>query len=218
MSTAQPRGIRNNNPGNIRKSKDKWQGLADNQPDSDFFTFKSPEWGIRAIARILIKYQDDYDLQTITAIISRWAPTNENNTDGYIATVCKESGIGRQVPISLHDYASIFPIVKAIIHVESGVKAPYTDDQLNRGLALAGIEPPMKPISKSRTIAGTVTTAVGTAGTKLCELTGPIQEANEKLSGFTDISTIRYICLGLTIAGIVITLYAYLTDRQKRLT
>ena len=79
------RGIRNNNPGNIEKSKNnKWQGMAESQPDKRFITFTSPEWGIRAIARILINYKDKYDLDTVKKIISRWAPPSENNTGAYV--------------------------------------------------------------------------------------------------------------------------------------
>lgn len=44
-----PRGLRNNNPGNIRLSKDKWQGLRERQEDKEFFQFVSIEWGYRAL-------------------------------------------------------------------------------------------------------------------------------------------------------------------------
>jgi seryl-tRNA synthetase len=56
-----PRGIRNNNPGNIRRNGDPWQGLAERQGDVEFFTFKTiPIYGIRALARTLIAYQDKH--------------------------------------------------------------------------------------------------------------------------------------------------------------
>ena len=58
MTTPNPRGIRNNNPGNIRRNGDPWQGLAKEQNDREFFTFKSAVYGIRALARLLITYQD----------------------------------------------------------------------------------------------------------------------------------------------------------------
>ena len=76
------RGIRNNNPGNIRRSKDKWQGAAKEQPDKNFVTFTSPVWGIRAIARILIRYQDNYGCDTVAKHIARWAPPSENMRQG----------------------------------------------------------------------------------------------------------------------------------------
>ena len=49
MTTKQPRGIRNNNPGNIRRNGDPWQGLAKDQTDREFFTFQSAVYGIRAL-------------------------------------------------------------------------------------------------------------------------------------------------------------------------
>lgn len=35
-----PRGIRNCNPGNIRLTRDKWQGLRSEQTDTEFFQFE----------------------------------------------------------------------------------------------------------------------------------------------------------------------------------
>ena len=42
-----PRGIRNCNPLNIRRSKDQWKGLAERQQDAAFCQFKSLEYGLR---------------------------------------------------------------------------------------------------------------------------------------------------------------------------
>ena len=42
------RGLRNCNPLNIRRTADLWQGLAERQPDPEFFTFRSMAWGYRA--------------------------------------------------------------------------------------------------------------------------------------------------------------------------
>lgn len=145
------RGIRNNNPGNIRKSKDKWQGLADKQPDKEFFTFKDPTYGIRAMARILIKYYDDYDLDTVEKVIGRWAPPVENNTASYVKAVADAVGVAPDEVISLQSYNVLFPMLKAIIKHENGTQ-PYTDLQIQKGLTLAGIEPDKKPLKDSNTI------------------------------------------------------------------
>ena len=75
-----PRGIRNHNPLNIRKSKDQWKGMAEVQTDRAFVQFKSLEWGWRAAFYLLTRtYYHKYRLYTIRAIVSRWAPPNENN-------------------------------------------------------------------------------------------------------------------------------------------
>lgn len=81
------RGIRNNNPGNIRH-KDAWDGMADIQGDDSFVTFISPVWGIRAMIKVLLTYSRKYKLDTVRGIISRWAPPSENDTDEYIQFVC----------------------------------------------------------------------------------------------------------------------------------
>ena len=92
MST--PRGIRNNNPLNIRRSGDKWQGLRVLQEDREFFQFSEMKWGWRAAFRLLCQtYYGKYKLRTIRAIINRWAPPKENNTLSYIKHVAERTGI-----------------------------------------------------------------------------------------------------------------------------
>ena len=90
-----PRGIRNNNPLNIRRSGDKWQGLKTLQEDKGFFQFETIEWGWRAAFVILCKtYYGKYKLRTIRDIVSRWAPPKENSTEAYIRHVSDYTGIG----------------------------------------------------------------------------------------------------------------------------
>ena len=89
------RGIRNNNPLNIRRSGDKWQGLCSCQNDKEFFQFVSMEYGWRAAFVILCRtYYGKYGLKTIRDIVSRWAPAKENNTEAYIRHVSDYTGIG----------------------------------------------------------------------------------------------------------------------------
>ena len=88
------RGIRNNNPLNIRRSADKWQGLKAQQEDREFFQFESMAYGWRAAFRLLCHtYYGKYKLRTIRAIINRWAPPKENNTLYYIRSVAERTGI-----------------------------------------------------------------------------------------------------------------------------
>ena len=103
-----PRGIRNNNPLNIRLSSDKWQGqinpsgnanVNDNNSslkgESDFCQFYTMEYGWRAAFVILCRtYYGKYKLRTIRDIVSRWAPAKENNTEAYIRHVSDYTGIG----------------------------------------------------------------------------------------------------------------------------
>lgn len=128
-----PRGIRNKNPGNIRHGQ-KWQGLAEDQPDPSFATFKTPEWGIRAIAKILLTYEKR-KLNTVQKIIGTWAPPNENDTDAYVNAVAKSLGVKPNDRLSFTQII-LFKLAKAIIRHENG-ENPYTDEQIMKGVAMA---------------------------------------------------------------------------------
>ncbi len=129
------RGIRNNNPGNIRHG-DKWRGLADIQTDKAFCVFKSPEWGIRALVRILRNYQTKHGLKTVESIINRFAPEVENNTTSYILSVCQVLDVKPRDVIDVREPGIMINLLKAIIRHENGVQ-PYSDDVLKRGIELA---------------------------------------------------------------------------------
>ena len=97
-----PRGIRNNNPLNIRRSKDKWKGMKALQSDAQFVQFESLEWGWRAAFWLLTRtYYHKYRLFTIRAIVTKWAPAIENNTKAYIANVSRLTGIDSDEPLGI---------------------------------------------------------------------------------------------------------------------
>ena len=110
-----PRGIRNNNPLNIRRGKDQWKGLRAQQTDSAFCQFESLDYGWRAAFYLLTRtYYHKYRLYTIRGIISRWAPSNErstygrllpegrkNDTRAYIENVSRLTGIDPDEPIGI---------------------------------------------------------------------------------------------------------------------
>lgn len=133
-----PRGIRNNNPGNIRWG-DEWQGLVpkSQRTDKSFCQFIKPEYGIRAMIVILRNYQSKYALRTITHMIKRWAPPDENNTQAYINSVAQATSTGLNEPIDLTDSRKLFSLLKAIIHHENGCQ-PYEFDVFVSALKLAG--------------------------------------------------------------------------------
>jgi hypothetical protein len=131
-----PRGIRNNNPGNIRKSGDAWQGLADIQPDTEFFSFADPVYGIRALAKILRNYRDRYGLNTVQGIINRWAPPVENNTGAYVRMVASKVGVAPTEPLTW-DAGQMRRLVSAIIQHENG-QNPYSMATITDGISRAG--------------------------------------------------------------------------------
>jgi hypothetical protein len=147
MRPETPRGIRNFNPGNIRHAKGtRWQGMSANQNDTAFVQFTGAQWGIRAIARTLITYQDKYVLRTVRLIIGRWAPPNENNTESYIRQVAARLGVSPEERIDVYDYRTMRALAEAIIRHENGAgQLPdgnwYGEALINEGLHLAGIVP-----------------------------------------------------------------------------
>jgi hypothetical protein len=209
------RGIRNNNPGNIRHSTGmKWQGLRATQTDENFLQFQSPEYGVRAIAKTLITYyekrtaRDGSKIDTIKEVIDRWAPPTENNTVSYAKYVSDILNIGVNDTIDIYDYGTMKALVIGIVGQENyGYK--YPEAVIDKGIALAGIEPPKKSLKKSRTLAGGSIIAAGAV----------VQEAKTELAPYAaDFQTIHYVCLGLTVLGLLTILYAYLSDRKKRIT
>jgi hypothetical protein len=130
---AMTRGLRNNNPGNIRKNSTQWQGLATSQTDPDYFIFVNATYGIRALAKTLNTYMSNYGLNTIDGIINRWAPPSENDTAAYIDDVESETGIDRNAKLTGDDLPAV---VSAIIKHENGVN-PYSDATIEGAVALA---------------------------------------------------------------------------------
>jgi hypothetical protein len=130
-----PRGIRNNNPGNIERGQASWRGMApDQSPDPRFVVFASPEFGIRALAKILLNYQRKHGIRTIDGIIRRYAPPGENDAGAYARAVAAACGVD---PMERIDIAQRLPdIVPAIIRHENG-RQPYSDDLIARGIAMA---------------------------------------------------------------------------------
>ena len=132
-----PRGIRNHNPGNIRHG-DKWQGLSVEQTDSSFCVFDAPEYGIRALAKILLNYERKYGLNTVRKIINRYAPEVENDTASYVASVAGQLGVAADEVIDINDTAVMLVLVKAIIRHENGCQ-PYDNEVLIKGIRMAGV-------------------------------------------------------------------------------
>lgn len=120
----EPRGIRNNNPLNIRKGNN-WKGEIQPQFDKSFEQFESMQYGIRAGFKILQNYITGYHglsakCNTIEKIITRWAPPKENNTPAYIQAVEKYTGIPRYQQLSFTERSFMVALVDAMIRVECG--------------------------------------------------------------------------------------------------
>ncbi|MDR1370944.1 MAG: structural protein P5 [Dysgonamonadaceae bacterium] len=120
------RGLRNNNPLNIRNNPDKFQGEIKPSTDKAFKQFSTPAYGYRAAFVTLGTYLSR-GKNTIEKIIGSWAPPSENNTDGYIEKVERWSGISRNKILTVDSGEDYVKIVIAMSRVENGVPAVPTD-------------------------------------------------------------------------------------------
>lgn len=197
----EPRGIRLNNPGNIRHG-DKWDGRSADQPDPAFVKFDQPQFGIRALARTLITYEKK-GFNSVRKVIGRWAPPVENDTGSYVLHVAELLGVDPDAEIDIDSYDVMRPLVEAIIRHENG-KQPYSDKLIRDSLRLAGVVgTPKKKMTerggfKTQVVAGAATTLAAVA-----PAAEPVRKAAEQLDPFSGSQYIAYLQTGLlTVAGI----------------
>lgn len=119
-----PRGIRNNNPGNIKIGGSPWTGKipVDENTDGTFEQFTEMKWGVRAMVKLIYNYVHKYHVKDLHGIISKYAPSSENNVEAYVQSVAKNS------QINPHDNArdwynnvdDVSRLISAMIYHENG--------------------------------------------------------------------------------------------------
>ena len=205
------RGVRNNNPGNIDRNATKWQGMAANQSsDKRFIVFESPQYGIRALAKVLLTYQSRYRLMTTRKIINRWAPPSENDTDAYIAAVAKGCGVGPDQRVDCDDIAIMRPLVVAIIAHENAGYA-YPPAIVDEGLHLAGIigapapqaltPAPPPPLVKQTSFVSKCGAAIAVAGSACASYAPIVKGWADQLAAFTHSPIIAHAQTALLTVG-----------------
>ena len=136
------RGLRNNNPLNIRLNNTCWQGMCKEQTDESFVQFTTLAYGYRAAWRILFTYFYRFvtlkKAFTVDNIVHRWAPPTENDTEAYIRSVTSLTGIGREEkllsPFNVESYPKLSELIAAMTTIENGI--PMTE--VNRDAILEG--------------------------------------------------------------------------------
>lgn len=123
------RGIRNNNPLNIRHNRNnRWQGVYEKQTDPEFVQFATMQFGIRA-GFVIIRNYIKAGHKDVASIISRWAPSNENNTEAYIRHVCEMADLSPFQELRFDDKPTMLRLVDAMIRVECGKHVSQNDIQ-----------------------------------------------------------------------------------------
>jgi hypothetical protein len=221
MSTVdKPKGIRNNNPGNIEWGS-PWQGLLpdDQRTDKRFCQFETAIDGIRAIARTLITYQDKRKaadgskIDSIQEIIERWAPPSDHNpTREYakgIAYLIDGVGVDDEV-IDVHTYEHLKPIVEGIIRHENG-KGPlkndnswYSKEIIDEALRRAGVVPKKKPVVTTETTAAVGISSVGVA--QVADYVPQVIDAVKGADSHLSSGNIVQITIGVVMIGLAIFL------------
>lgn len=123
-----PRGVRNNNPGNLRPTGERWQGQTGD--DGGFMRFSTPLHGVRALA-VDLTAKHGRGLRSVRQIISVYAPPSENDTDAYVRNVARALGVS---PDAVLDFSGpqLEAMMAAIIQMENG-QQPYPQAMLQEG-------------------------------------------------------------------------------------
>ena len=135
-----PRGIRNNNPGNLVITSINWNGKipVNQNTDGKFEQFIELRFGIRALMRDVYNDYTKKGLKTVTQIINEFAPTFENNTQAYIKSVITSVGSNTITELTQE---KMIALCKAIVRVENGsIYQKYiTDKDYKDAIAILGI-------------------------------------------------------------------------------
>ena len=132
-----PRGIRDNNPGNIRSNPNiMWKGQV-GVDEGGYLKFKSAVWGIRAMAMILRHYHEYTHCNSLQSYVTRWAPPTENASWAYVQDVAARMGVYPAVPVDLHTQG--IALVTAIIWHENG-QCPYDSNTIAGAVHLSHIQ------------------------------------------------------------------------------
>lgn len=124
-----PRGVRNNNPGNIEQNGIRWLGMgAASKDEKRFVRFVSPVYGLRALMKVLLTYQRKHQLTTIEEIIGRWAPPVENDTGAYAKAVARRFAADVTNHVDLEKPHLLIKFAQAITVHENGRPPPETPE------------------------------------------------------------------------------------------
>ena len=134
-----PLGLRQNNPGNIRPGAGFYGETGEG---GGYATFGSEDEGLRAIARLLGTYDDEYGINTLRGLTSRYAPRSDNKLsyDNYLSYLSSTLGLDPDEEFDLKGRRG--DLIPAIIGFEQGrdYEDRYSDDQISRAIRAAGTE------------------------------------------------------------------------------
>ena len=172
-------------------------------------------FGIRAAALTLIAYQDRHGIRTIKALVEKWAPFTENNTRAYVKSVAQRSGFAATLPLDLHSYGHLRPVIEAMIWHENG-EQPYDGALIDEGLRRAGVIDKFKPLHHTTTGRGGQIAAASTAANvgleTVAQTVDTARDAIAQASMYVD--SLRWALLALTLLGVGMMLWPLIKGRR----
>tara|TARA_Y100001937_G_scaffold118976_1_gene174047 strand:- start:69 stop:1805 length:1737 start_codon:yes stop_codon:yes gene_type:complete len=134
-----PLGIRQNNPGNIRPGAGFY---GETGQGGGYATFGTEDEGLRALARLMATYDDEYGINTLRGFASRFAPRSDNKLsfDNYVSYLGSTLGLDPDEEFDLK--ARRADLIPAVVGFEQGrdYEDRYSDDQIARAITAAGTE------------------------------------------------------------------------------
>ncbi len=127
MAEKTSRGLRNCNPGNIRRSETVYRGEKRPSEDGEFKQFVSMAWGYRAMFVILECYRHRYGLTTLREMLGRYAPPTENSTEMYVEFVARKAGVSPEERLDTASDKVMKAVVAAMSQMENGAEATMED-------------------------------------------------------------------------------------------
>lgn len=134
-----PIGYTNNNPGNLRMTGIKWQGMLPGTPKGGFMSFDTPENGVRAMSRVLYNWKNKHGFDTLRQGVSRYAPSSENNVSDYLSKLQATTGWKPDDKLDFGKVETLQKLVPAMIRNEIGPDwaAQIDSGSISNGVAAA---------------------------------------------------------------------------------
>lgn len=133
-STKKTRAERNFNPGNLNYAGQAGATL-ESGSGARFAKFASEEEGIAALVRQLRLYQQR-GIDTIGEIVKKYAPPSENDTQAYIASMVRWTGLSADEKLDFNDTDTVRRMVQGISRKE-GRFTPLSEGQIMSGIGIA---------------------------------------------------------------------------------
>ncbi|MEJ2896223.1 phage tail tape measure protein [Bordetella avium] len=134
-SSKDPRGIRNNNPGNLVYVG---QAGASKEANGRFATFSSAQEGLNALAAQLRRY-GQRGLNSIQSIVNTYAPASENDTGAYANYLAQKMGIGTSTKFDVNsDPSALAALIRGVVEYENG-RNPYSNDMIAQAAGMSTV-------------------------------------------------------------------------------